>query len=116
MHPAPHADAVPHPLDTAAQAMQELLRLLVAQMRSRGWEKADARLKLEPGKLYIMLDTGSATGFRSGRFLVSECAFCHGETFHEALAEAHRMIAGMDENPTAALAPWFDLRQAAEAR
>jgi hypothetical protein len=101
-------------LDDAGRDIAEMLRLLIAKMRAKGWENPDCRLTVPVDgsrrDMHVYLEAapeGDAQAFADPLGQRIRYAFAYGETLSEIFAEADKKIALMLDHPTEALAPWF---------
>ncbi len=105
----------PEDLDRAGRDIAELLKFLVAQMRSKGHEKATADFSVEPEGdepylFTVLLRTRGEEAFpRYG--MSTPFAFCRGQTPTEAFDAASNAMRGMADSIGRQYAPYFDPSQ-----
>jgi hypothetical protein len=100
-------------MDRAGREIANLLASMVAQMRSKGHEKATARFvvdNLATGDFVVSLTTGGEEAFRRYGTTMN-FAYCRGNTPTEALDDASGSVRGMAESVGKQAAAWFDPSQ-----
>lgn len=100
--------------ETLILDLQELLKLAVAQIRAKGHEGAEATLEIgDKGAAMLRLRVRNGTRPFVSRYGLSnfDWEFIEARSFGAALTQARGVIAAMEEHPTRAMAPWFELDQ-----
>lgn len=105
-------------IEAAINDARDVLKVLEAQMRAAGYEKASASINLRSsGGIVILLYCNGTDRPREGHpGFVTEYGrrydfdFVEGATFTEALGRAHDAIRSMETHPSAAMAEtWFNV-------